>query len=365
MVLLIRSTDVNPDPRVQKYIDYYTRSSIDYKIIAWNRDGNELSKENTIYINKKSSYENGFNNISKLIFWNIFILKQLLLNRKKIKLIHACDFDTVLPCVFMSILFHKKFVYDIFDWYTDSRSIPKPINYVILAMEKVAIKLSYRIILCETERLLQIPFKINPNKVWILPNIPSFIINDSKTNKNVNKIYVEKTNISLSYVGVLGRDRGIEDVLEFVSKNPIFVLNIAGFGVLQETVKLYSTNYKNIIFHGKVNYKKGIDIMSNSNIIIALYYRSNKNHIFAAPNKYYESLYLGIPILTTKNTLVGDKVTKNQTGYVFDENKENLGDILFNLKGLELKSYNCKQTFLNVKNVLNNFFNYKYNQIVT
>ena len=53
MVFLIRSTDVNPDPRVQKYIDYYTKSFTDYKIIAWNRDGNELSKENTIYFNER------------------------------------------------------------------------------------------------------------------------------------------------------------------------------------------------------------------------------------------------------------------------------------------------------------------------
>ena len=360
MVFLIRSTDVNPDPRVQKYIDYYTKSSIHYKIIAWNRAGNELSKKNVIFFKNKSSFENGFKNVLKLILWNIFIFKQLFLQRNKIKLIHACDFDTVIPCMIIKLIFKKKLVYDIFDWYVDSRNIPRPINYLILLFELIAFKLSNKIILCEKGRIEQIPFNFKKNKILILPNIPSFNLtgfNFKKQNRNQDKL-------NISYVGVLGKDRGILNVLEFVSKNTNFAIEVAGFGILEEKVKSYSKKFENISFLGKVSYSKGLQIMCNSNAILALYFKSNLNHIYAAPNKYYESLYLGVPIITTKGTLVGNKVIKYDTGYVYDEYEDDISVFFNSISDLNLKSNNCEIVFKKYKNTITSFFNDNYSILV-
>lgn len=360
MIFFVRSTDVNPDPRVQKYIDYCTNCSIQYNIIAWDREGNQLNKKNTIFFKNKSAYENGFKNVIKLILWNIFIFKQLFVQKNKIKVIHACDFDTIIPCMIIKLMFKKKLVYDIFDWYVESRNIPRPVNYLILFFELIAFKLSNKIILCENGRIEQIPFNFKKSKLLILPNIPSFKLvglNFVKHKRNQDKL-------NISYVGVLGKDRGIIEVLEFVSKNPEFEIDVAGFGILEDKVKSYSEKFENISFHGKVSYSKGLQIMLNSDVILALYFKSNSNHLYAAPNKYYESLYLGVPIITTKGTLVGNKVIEYDTGYVYDEHEDDISVFFNNILDLTLKSNNCKKVFNKYKHTVTFFFNDYYSSLI-
>lgn len=70
-----------------------------------------------------------------------------------------------------------------------------------------------------------------------------------------------------------------------------------------------------------------------------MYYKTNPNHLYAAPNKFYEALALEKPIITTAGTLVGDKVKSIKSGYVINEGErafEELLDKLIN-DGMHIK----------------------------
>ena len=85
--------------------------------------------------------------------------------------------------------------------------------------------------------------------------------------------------------------------------------------------------------------------MRCSDLIMALYYLANPVHRYAAPNKFYESLMLGVPVVTTQGTLVGDKVLKYKTGFVVQEGEPPLYDLfaLDNLRGeIEVRSKNAE-----------------------
>ena len=56
MVYIIRSTDVNPDPRVQKYVDFLNSNNLKFKIIAWNRGSEIVSNKDIIYFNCSRSF---------------------------------------------------------------------------------------------------------------------------------------------------------------------------------------------------------------------------------------------------------------------------------------------------------------------
>lgn len=358
MVYILRSTDVNPDPRVQKYIDFLNSNNLKFKIIAWNRGSEIISQKNFIYFNKKSEFEQGVKNILNLISFNLFIFKILYRHNKNVNIIHACDFDTILPSLLIKLLFRKKIVYDIFDWYVDSRNISKPFAYFFYMLEMISIKFSEMVVICENERINQIPFHVNKSKFRTLPNIPSFTFQNLKSCLLTTK--KDTGIINLSYVGVLAYNRGIEDILNFTSQNKNYTLDIAGFGVLDSLVSKFSTEFSNINFHGKVKYTKGLKIMSKSDLIIALYYTKNKNHLFAAPNKYYESLFLEIPLITSKNTLVGNKVEYFDTGYTFDEKNDNMNDFFSSISNIKSKVNNCKVEFYNSKVQHTNFFDDYY-----
>ncbi len=76
-----------------------------------------------------------------------------------------------------------------------------------------------------------------------------------------------------------------------------------------------------------------------------MYCTTNPNHIFAAPNKYYEAMLLGKPIITTKGTIVGNKVLNYDIGFVIDETIESFKNLLDSLnneiisqKGIKAKA---------------------------
>jgi hypothetical protein len=99
-------------------------------------------------------------------------------------------------------------------------------------------------------------------------------------------------------------------------------------------------------------------------MISAMYHLTSPLHKFAAPNKYYESLALGVPMITTENTLVGSKVTTYDTGFVLDEKPESLL-ALFQSPDLQAeiaaKKQNCTRTWEQIyKNYYENYMTNQY-----
>lgn len=315
MLVFLRSIDCNPDPRVQKYCDYLEQERLDYHILCWDRSAKMDNDNLHTYFHKIAAFGSGLKNIQGVLKFNWFLVKQLYKRRKSYRVIHACDFDTILPALLFKIFFRKVVVYDIFDWFVDSRNLSDNfVKMVILLLEKFALKFSDVTIICDEERKSQLNYR--PDKLWVLPNIPNF---KSKNEEHHATMREANNRIRLSYVGTMPTDRGIDKLLECVKNNPSLELDIAGFGVLDKLVQEYSEKCANIHYYGTVPYEKGIQIMSKSDIIVAIYEKQVLNNVYAAPNKYYEGLYLGKPILTTQGTLVGAHTEKYKTGFVIGE----------------------------------------------
>lgn len=318
MIAFLRSTDGNPDSRLQKYMDAVEGKRIPYLSLCWDRNLKYEDDDRHLFYHKTAVYGSGIKNLMKLAGFNCYLIKQLVKNRKRYTTIHACDFDTIVPALFMKVFFRKRVIYDIFDWFVDSRELHNPVlRNLILGVEHIALRLSDRTIVCEEERKKQICYL--PKHIWVLPNIPNFTVQGSSSLLKADNI------LKVSYVGVLTRHRGLEKVLQFaVAHADKIELDIAGFGELETNVKEACRQAGNVHFHGTVSYKDGIDIMRKSDLILAIYEKTISNHIYAAPNKYYEGLFLGKPIVTTKDTYVGIKTEKYKTGFAIGESMEDL-----------------------------------------
>lgn len=322
MIVFLRSLDCNPDPRVQKYCDYLEEEKIDYHILCWDRSEKLENDKLHTYFHKIAEYGTGLKNMFGILKFNRYLVRQLYRKRKSYKVIHACDFDTILPALLFKIFFGKIVIYDVFDWFVDSRHFNnKLLKNAILLIERFALWFSDATIICDEERKSQLNYI--PKRLWILPNIPSFKSECLGEDLNQKK---EGGRIKLSYVGTMPADRGIDKLLKCVADNLSLELDIAGFGIMDKLVQEYSEKCSNIHFYGTVPYEKGIQIMQNSDIIVAIYEKLVLNNVYAAPNKYYEGLFLGKPILTTQGTLVGTHTEKNKTGFVIGENQKDIDD---------------------------------------
>lgn len=322
MIVLIRSNDIVSDPRAMKYVNFYQAESIPYRLIGWDRDGSlKLASQAYYYRNRVGYNIGGFKAALNRLKWFIFVIKTLRKHHKKGSItIHACDLDSVFPAVVYKKFFNNsiKIIFDIFDWYSATLYNQHPIIlHSFKYMERIVIQSVDQIILCEPERKEQIPYSIDEEKISILPNIPNF--SDRFFLFTDHQYKFDNSLITFAYVGGLVNERCIDEIIELARTGHINLL-IAGYGDEKYKKKLLNlSTCPNIKYFGKVAYKTGLNIMYNADIIYAMYETSNPNHIYAAPNKYYEAMFLGKPIFTTKGTIVERKVNQNNIGYVSHE----------------------------------------------
>lgn len=349
MICYLRASTIQYDVRLQKYVQACVDTKTPYIALTWDR----MNNCSNVYPNEKqykklSPYGRKWGNLFNLILWQFHLLKYLLLYRSDYKVIHACNLDTIMPALLMK-LFGKRIIFDIYDsvWIHMERFLSKKIVDVL--------------ILPNERRLKQVGVNESQVKNFLeIQNVPSLSFK-----KGTASLHSFSPQIHLSYVGVFEKDiRGLENLIEEVLENEDLTLDIAGVGSGLEQLMIEAANKtKRIKYYGSVDYSKALQIMGKSDFIVAMYYTINQLHKYASPNKYYESLYLGVPMITTKGTLVGELVEQNKVGYAIGEGLQNLHDFFLYVKTESFK-VGYFQCITNANKIWNNNFSNYYMQFL-
>lgn len=339
MICYINRSTVDYDIRLQKYVQACQETNTPYCVIGWDRLKNCFKVYPDEYQYKVySPYGNGFKSLFPLIGWVLFVWLYLIKKRRRYKVIHACNIENYLIAC-PAKWFGKKLVLDIYD-----SAIPK-------IETRAAIKCD-ALILPNDNRLEQLKLSKKDVKHYLeVENVPMFHEGLFK-----NRIVEFPKTIHLSYVGVMQKEiRGIENILSMVNDDERFVIDIAGTGDgLDQIITEMAKKNNRIHYHGKVNYQTALSIMNSSDFIVALYYLDCVSHKYASPNKYYESLYLSKPVVTTKGTLIGNIVERYNTGYTVNDTKEALIQLFAMTKTCQfmsdyiIKCQNCTERWNSV-----------------
>lgn len=324
--VVLRSNPVRPDPRVEKEIRCMSAIMDSILVLCWDRNSDistiEINKMNYCNIRYerigiKSIFGGGIKkNLIPLLKFQINLFLCLLKNRKQYDIIHACDFDTAFIAVLVKVLLRKKLVYDIFDYYVDAFNVPKRLKSLISYLDDFVMEHADKIIICLENRIEQIKKRPNPDIV---------VIHNTPERKLIKVNKVNKTNkVKLVYVGVLQKGRLLEEMLDIAINDSELELHIAGFGILSDKIENIARNNENIKFYGKVSYDKTLELEANCDIITAIYDPSIPNHRYAAPNKFYEALMLGKPLIVVENTGIDKIVNKYKIGSVITYSREGL-----------------------------------------
>lgn len=321
-IVFIRSNPVNPDSRVEKEVVSLHENNFAIIILAWDRDNNYREVMEEFYVNKeirifkiglKATFGEGMKNIVPFLKFQVFILKWLIINKNKYSYIHACDFDTGFTAMVSTIFTKRKLVFDIFDYLSTN-----PIGIfkrLLRRMENSIINNADAVIICNDERKQQIK-KTNPKKLYVIHNTPP-LYKALNTETNVMNDVAK-----IVYVGILQDYRLIKEMVDVIAKKKDCELHIAGFGKYHEYLKQQAAVHKNIIYYGKITYQETLKLENKSDLMTAIYDPSIGNHKYAAPNKFYEALMLGKPLIMVKNTGMSKIVEDNKLGVCIDFSKE-------------------------------------------
>lgn len=238
----------------------------------------------------------GLKNIFPLIIYLVRILLWLFRHGKAFDAVHAFDLDAGLPALLAAKLHRRPLVYHIADCYADSRpGIPGKLKGLVRSLELYVIARAALTIICTEERVKQIEGS-KPRKLLVIHNSPVCQpeIQPAPYRKN--------SRLHICYVGSLEERRFIKQVLEVVSRETRVQLTIAGMGTLEKFVEDVAGRYSNIDYLGRVSYQEALRLYSACDLMFAVYDPAVPNHRYSAPNKVYEAMMLGKPLIVAKNT---------------------------------------------------------------
>ncbi|AFU45175.1 glycosyl transferase group 1 protein [Acidovorax sp. KKS102] len=151
---------------------------------------------------------------------------------------------------------------------------------------------------------------------------PSVILNaPHKREIKINNHFREQLGIRnnqtiLLYQGGLAPGRGIHLILDaFKARSDDKVVAVfMGYGPLEEHIKKAALQQQNIFFHPAVKPQVVLEYTASADIGINLIENTCLNHEYCMPNKLFEYIMTGLPVLTSNTKDMSYFVSKNQIG---------------------------------------------------
>jgi glycosyltransferase involved in cell wall biosynthesis len=315
-ILITRSNPIAPDPRVEKEARALVEAGYEVQAFGWDRSASHpVTEEKDGYriqrIPIQSNYGMGLRNLPNLALWQARLLFWLVRHRRDYDALHACDFDTVLPCLLMKALFGKKLIYDIFDFYTDHlRRTPAWIKGLIRAIDYSVINNADAVIIVDDTRRVQIK-DAKPKRLFVIYNSPNDVL------KNLPAHHPSSQGkLRLAYVGLFQKERGLVEIAELLRRHPEWSLDMAGFGGDEDLIQSACKNVANIRWHGRVEYSQALAISAQADALFAIYDPAIPNHKYSSPNKLFEAMMLAKPIVVARNTNMDAIIAQHDCGIV-------------------------------------------------
>lgn len=329
-VVYIRSANIYDDSRATKEITSLAAAGHHVHVLGWNRNGLAPKKAKEVFSKYSSSvsfdfYDNRLdpnkgNSVTKLLSWDRWVLRTLK-KTKDVDVVHACDFDSGFAAWRYCKSKKKRLVYDIYDYYIDAHHVPKPLEWMIESLEIKIINYAQTTIICTEERKEQIN-KATPKNLVIICNSP-----------DVSEVAPQEEVYDYAYCGTLCDRRLLAEILNAYGNNTKFKMLFAGNGAFKEKLLELSGNYDNMTYLGSIPYADVLKYESASKVISAIYDPVLRNHRLCAPNKFYEAMALGKPIIVCKGTGIDKVVEANNIGLVIDYDAEQFYAALETLVG--------------------------------
>ena len=339
-VCIIRNAESKTNAAIFRVIDALLDSGNQCLLLTrsrYNKDKGILKKEHNHNGHSVDNYEinikvkagRGLLNIFQLIYYQFIVFMWIMKNNNKYDIIHSFDLDSGLPVLLASKISKKKYVYHIADFYVDSRGgIPKTLKKFTRKLEYKVIENAETTIICTEERKEQIKGS-KPKKLVVVHNTPSINISNEKETSVESIGKEDNKNLTFTYVGGLSEKRFIKSIIDVFKEHPQFNLELAGMGNLSDYAKQASEEYGNINYYGMISYEEALEMYSKCDVMFAIYDPSVPNHRYSAPNKVYEAMINGKPIIVAKNTSVDDIVRRENMGFVIKYNREAFEEVLY------------------------------------
>lgn len=323
VVLMLLTNAYEPDPRVRQEALALIDAGFRVKLLAWDRDHRSRESEQVegVEVTRvflRSTHGRG---TSQIFYYARLYLKMLRLGwRTDFDAIHCHDLDTLPIGWLLGVARRKPVVYDAHESFPDmlAGSVPVWLRRMLVRLENFLI--------CRVDLLITVGEKLRRHfdergarhsatvGNWKDPRQYARTV---EQNLEVRRtLGIPDAALAICCITQLLTDRKLSEFLDAVDASPGVYAVVGGRGVLEQAVRERAARNPRIVFLGFV---RPDDIPAYTCAADVIYYGfdvENPNARFSAPNKLYEALAAGRPLITGDFGEIADVVRRESCGIV-------------------------------------------------
>ena len=316
-IVIIRS--FYPNPRMEKQAHTLANHGYGVSLIGWERvsrsgadNDDRLSRVRLLRLRVSPvSIKVAF----YLPVWWLFIILQLFIARWDV--VHAIDFESFVPSLIAAKIKRKRIIYDIADFFADNVQFPVLPNLtkrIIAKVDRALMKFADAILIANEPIIKHIGISTSNQPVAVINNSP-----DPDILHKVSARILAHEGFTVYYGGWVYKNRGISDVCLAIKDLADVQLIITGpcpqnFEVeLQEVCR----DIGNVTLHlGWIPHEEIVARTVSADLLFALYDPAITNNRYASPNKLFEAMMCGKPIIVSDGSVMTDIVREENCGLV-------------------------------------------------
>jgi glycosyltransferase involved in cell wall biosynthesis len=164
------------------------------------------------------------------------------------------------------------------------------------------------------------------------PTLNSFLHQDD--NRYFHKKYnIPNSELVFIYLGYFGKGRSIELLIE-IFKNPRISSHLVfiGYGEMDFYIKSNQVLYENIHLHPSVSHENVVELVKSADVGFCLIENVSLSDFYALPNKFFEYIFAGTPVIASDFPELSNNVTKYNLGWLCNSDYDSIYNLILEIQ---------------------------------
>ena len=157
----------------------------------------------------------------------------------------------------------------------------------------------------------------NLARVHVVKNVPQKYVLARRSPGLRRKLGIPSGALVFLYQGVVAAGRGIDIMLNaFTNRDDDKHLVVMGYGPLANRVRAASQQHANIHYHDPVPPEDLLEYTAEADVGLSLIENASLSYYYCLPNKLFEYLSVGLPVIASDLPCMADLIETHQCGWV-------------------------------------------------